>query len=184
MPDAITDADVRAAQAGDPAGFRRIYDVMSPVVLGYLTAHRVSDAPAATSEVFLTLFRRLPDLHGGAAGLRSFVLSVAHARLVDDVRRRTRHPEAVEYDGTADPRVNPSAESEALDSAGTRQLLELLAQLPDDQRDVVALRFVADLSLEEVAEIVQKSVGAVKQLQRRGLLRLRGLAESSGVTRW
>jgi RNA polymerase sigma factor (sigma-70 family) len=53
----------------------------------------------------------------------------------------------------------------------------LLDELGDDQRAVVMLRVVADLSLEQTAEVLGRSVGAVKQLQRRGLLRLRALME-------
>jgi RNA polymerase sigma-70 factor (ECF subfamily) len=47
---------------------------------------------------------------------------------------------------------------------------------------VVALRTVAGLSLEETADVLGRSVGAIKQLQRRGLLGLRALAEERGVT--
>jgi RNA polymerase sigma-70 factor (ECF subfamily) len=52
-------------------------------------------------------------------------------------------------------------------------MIELLAGLNEDQRTVVALRVVGQLSLEETADVTGKSVGAVKQLQRRGLLALR-----------
>src|SRR3978361_1782558 len=78
--EAITDADVRAAQAGEPAAFRVIYEALSPVVLGYVAAKGVADPEGTTSDVFMAVFPRLRELHGGAAGLRTFVMSVAHAR--------------------------------------------------------------------------------------------------------
>ena len=109
-------------------------------------------------------------------------MSVAHARMVDEVRRQVRRPASVPYDPHHDSRTIASAEDEALGATSTQRLLELMAQLPDDQRDVIALRFVADLALEDVAAILERSVGAVKQLQRRGLITLRALLETSGVT--
>lgn len=182
MPEVITDADVRAAQAGDPAAFRRIYLILSPVVLGYLRAKGVADPEGATSDVFLAVLPRLRELRGGSAGLRTFVLSVAHARMVDQVRHQVRRPPAVPYEAQHDLRTIASAEDEAIGATSTQRLLELMAQLPDDQRDVIALRFVSDLALEDVATILDRSVGAVKQLQRRGLIALRALLETSGVT--
>ena len=53
------------------------------------------------------------------------------------------------------------------------ELLDALAQLTPDQREVLALRFVADLSLEDVARLTKRSVGATKALQHRALENLR-----------
>jgi len=80
----ITDGVVRAAQDGEAAAFRVIYEELAPVVLGYLTAKGVADPEAVTGDVFLAALPRLRELSGGAAGLRTFVMSVAHARMVDD----------------------------------------------------------------------------------------------------
>jgi RNA polymerase sigma-70 factor (ECF subfamily) len=88
----ITDGVVRAAQDGEAAAFRVIYEELAPVVLGYLTAKGVADPEAVTGDVFLAALPRLRELSGGAAGLRTFVMSVAHARMVDDARRRRRQP--------------------------------------------------------------------------------------------
>jgi RNA polymerase sigma-70 factor (ECF subfamily) len=109
-------------------------------------------------------------------------MSVAHARMVDDARRRRRQPPLHEYDPAGDPRVAASAEYEAIASISAAGIVELLDELPADQRDVLALRIVADLSIDAVAEIIHRSPGAVKQLQRRGLLGLRRLVLERGVT--
>jgi len=53
------------------------------------------------------------------------------------------------------------------------EVLELLEVLGEDQKEVLTLRIIADLTVEQVAEIMGKSAGAVKQLQRRALDRLR-----------
>jgi RNA polymerase sigma-70 factor, ECF subfamily len=162
-----------AAQAGRPEALRVVYDELAPRVHGYLLARGASEPEDLTSEVFLTVFSRLATVTGGAAGLRTLVFSVAHARLVDDLRRRSRRGEALSYEDWQDNRTTASTEDQAVDRIRTAEVRALLEQLPADQRDVLLMRVVADLSLEQTAQAVGRSTGAVKQLQRRGLLALR-----------
>ncbi|MHA7190117.1 RNA polymerase sigma factor [Arthrobacter sp. MDT2-16] len=176
LPD---DALVRA-QAGDPAAFTEIYETLGPRVLGYFRGRGSEDPEALTQDVFLTVFSKLDSVSGGVQGLRTFTFSVAHARHVDEVRKRVRAPVLVGYEAEGDTRVTESAETVALgnlDSAGTGGML---AQLNAEQRDVLLLRIVAELPIEQVAEILGKSAGSVKQLQRRGLLKLRELVQPNG----
>ena len=72
-------------------------------------------------------------------------------------------------------------EREALDSLGEQWVLEASATLSPDQRTVLLLRVVADLTAEQVAEITGKRVGAVRALQRRGLDALRRKLVRKGV---
>lgn len=173
----ITDEVVSAAQAGDTAALRAIYRELSPVVVGYLTAKGVADPEAVTSDVFVSVLQRLDTITGGAVGLRRFVMSVAHARLVDETRRRRRQPIATQYLAETDARVSDSAEQAALSELDRLHLVALLRRLPESQREVLMLRVVADLPIDEVAHIVGRSAGAVKQLQRRGLLTLRAMID-------
>lgn len=162
-----------AAVLGEAWALRALYEHLAPQVFGYLRAHGASEPEDLTSEVFLAVFPRLATVTGGPAGLRTFVFSVAHARLVDDFRRRARRPDPIEYEPQRDPRTVASAETEALDSIATEEVHAMLAGLPKDQRDVIVLRVVADLTVGQVAEILGRTVGAIKQLQRRGLLTLK-----------
>jgi RNA polymerase sigma-70 factor (ECF subfamily) len=73
-------------------------------------------------------------------------------------------------------------EDEALSSLGAKQVRRLLDSLPETQRDVLMLRVVADLTVEQVATILGKSSGAVKQHQRRALNLLREKFQREGVT--
>lgn len=175
----IGDDVVHEAVRGDQHAFRELYDALAPKVLGYLRARGVEDAEGLTSEVFLAVYPRLPDLTGGASGLRTLVFSVAHARAVDDARRRARRPVSFSYDPEYDERTIDSAEQLAVVSIEARRALELMHRLNDDQRAVVTLRIIGDLSLEQTADVTGKSVASVKQLQRRGLARLRSLMASS-----
>lgn len=169
----ITDDDVADARRGLPRGFHAIYEGLAPVVLGYLTGRRVEDPEAVTQEVLLTLFRRLPEFVGGSEELRAFAFTIAHARVVDHIRRATRSGEQVPYDPGQDPRRAASAEAEVLDAFEHSAVAGAVAALPDAQRDVLLLRIVGDLSLEQVSRIMSRSVGATKQLQHRALAALR-----------
>lgn len=162
-----------AAQAGQPWALRVVYDQLAPRVLGYLRQRGAAEPEDATSEVLLAVLPRLASVTGGAAGLRTLAFAVAHARLVDDARRRARRPVLVPFQAAADRRRVASAEDEALVVLQTDAVRRLLATLPCDQRDVLMLRIVADLTVEQVATAIGRSPGAVKQLQRRGLLTLR-----------
>jgi RNA polymerase sigma-70 factor (ECF subfamily) len=155
-------------------------------VAGYLAGRGAGDPEGLTSDVFVAVLPRLAGLSGGVAGLRTFVFSVAHARAVDDLRRRTRRPAPVTLDGPGaapvEPRPAESAEDAALDHLGTEGVLRLLRGLPPDYRDVLALRVVADLDLEQTATVMGRSVGSIKQLQRRALVALRSELAARGVT--
>lgn len=177
----IRDDVVRAAVSGDPHAFREVYDHLAPKVMGYLRARGVEDPEGLTSEVFLAVYPRLPDLTGGAAGLRTLVFSVAHARAVDDARRQARRPTSFSYDPEFDERTHDSAENLAVVSLEAERALALMGELNDDQRTVVTLRIMGDLSLEQTADVTGKTVASVKQLQRRGLARLRSLMVSQEV---
>jgi RNA polymerase sigma-70 factor (ECF subfamily) len=101
--------------------------------------------------------------------------------LVDAYRFESRRPELVETE-VPEQQV-ASSETEALDNIVALETLAYLQCLTSDQRDVISLRMVADLSLEQVAEILGKPVSAVKALQRRGLRRLRKEISSKVVSR-
>lgn len=183
MPETITDDVLAAAQLGSGDAFAVIWRELSPVVVGYLTGRGVSDPEGLTSDVFLAVLPRLPELTGGVAGLRTFVFSVAHARAVDDVRRRARRPESVEFDPARHDSAAASAEQEALDRVSNASVRTVLEGLSPDYREVLALRVIADLDLEQTASVMGRSVGSIKQLQRRALLALRAqLADPARVT--
>lgn len=177
-----TDADLRdevfsgvlvAAQAGAAWALSDLWCRYSPAVLAFLRARGSDEPEDLTSEVFLAVFDALPGFSGGESQLRSFVFTIAYRRLTDELRMRSRRGRTVEWVDEDDPRSAASAEQEALHSIGDAETRRLLEQLPPDQRDVLVLRIIADLTIDEIAAIVGKRPGAVKALQRRGLDALR-----------
>lgn len=161
-----------AARAGAEWAWSRLYDDLAGPVRGYVRARGSAEPDDLVGEVFLQLARNLAGFEGDYPSFRSWVFVIAHHRVVDERRRRARHPE----DPVASPppeRASGGTEDQALGALGTEVVLAMLDGLTDDQRAVVALRIVADLSLEQTAEVLGKRVGAVKALQKRAFDRLR-----------
>lgn len=138
------------------------YRALAPSVLGYLRAQRAPDPEDLLGEVFLQVARDLPRFRGDEAALRRWVFAIAHNRLLDARRRQGRRPWA-SPGGVPDVAGPPSPDPPDPD------LVDALSRLTEEQREVVVLRFVADLSLEDVARITRRKVGAVKALQHRAL---------------
>lgn len=173
-----------AARTGAEWAWSALYREMAPPVLGYLRARGAADPEDLLGEVFLGLVRDLPDFEGDERGLRAWILRIAHNRLVDDQRRRARRPadpaapEVLEAGG---PTAN--AEEEGLQALELRHLREVLGELTEDQRSVLLLRILGDLTVEETATVLRKRPGAIKALQRRGLATVKEkLSDQGGVT--
>lgn len=153
--------------------FTVVYRDNAARVLGYLRARGADDPEAMTQEVFLAYYDRSERVTGGPAGERALLFSIAHARLVDDYRDRARRPAIRPYDVATDTRTTASAEEGAVAITGERGALDLLRALPEEYREVIALRVIAGLPIATTAEIMARSEGAIKQLQRRALEKLR-----------
>lgn len=169
------------ARSGSPEAFAAIYaDLVRPVA-GYLRAQGVRDVEDATSEVFLSVLTGLARFEGDQSQLRSWVFTIAHRRAVDTWRRAARRVVETPYEPEDDTRTADSAEAGALAALGGRRVAEVLSTLTDEQREVLVLRVVADLTVEEVARVTGRRPGAVKALQRRGLASLRQTLSTTGV---
>jgi RNA polymerase sigma-70 factor (ECF subfamily) len=162
-----------AAQVGAKWAIAELWVEYSPPVRAFLTARGSREPDDLTSEVFLVVFEKLATFSGDAAAFRSFVFTLAYRRLVDEVRMRSRRGESVELLDHEDPRRAPSAEDSAVERLATERTVQLLLKLPAAQADIMMLRIVADLTVEQVAQVVGKNPSAVKALQRRAIAQLR-----------
>jgi len=175
------DAVLARAKRGSPEAFTELYQLLVRPVAGYLRSRGVVDVEDVTSEVFLAVFTGIARFEGDAEHFRSWVFTIAHRRSVDYWRRSARSPQTEPLEPTDDGGVIASAEDLALDNLGDRRAMALLDTLSGDQREVLLLRIIGDLTVDQVAEVIGKSPGAVKALQHRGLARLRRLV-NGGVT--
>ena len=162
-----------AAQQGAPWANTLLWAEYAPAVKAFLTARGSEEPDDLTSEVFLAVFDGLQAFSGDESQFRSFVFTIAYRRLVDELRRRSRRGIHSEWSPDSDGRAAASAEDEALTRVGDDAARALLDGLPEDQRNVMVLRIVADLTVEQVAQVLGKRPGAVKALQRRALDSLR-----------
>jgi len=173
---------IGAAQLGKEWAWTRIYDAIAPRLMGYFRVRGVGNPEDLVGETFLQLARNLPEFEGDSSSFQSWVFVIAHHRLSNQRRSFARKPETPRPELIDDGRRSASAENEALAEIGTVDALRMLHVLTAEQRDVVALRFVTDLSVEETAAVIGVSTGAVKQLTRRALLRLRKEISNEPVT--
>ena len=158
----------RATRAIELRPVEAVYRSLAAAVLGYLRSQGARDPEDLTGEVFVDVTRGLHRFVGDDLALRRWVFTIAHRRLVDDRRRRkVRHDHASDEPAEG---VEPDAvdASTALDP----ELLRALDGLTPLQREVVVLRFVADLPIADVARIVRRPRTAVKALQARALAHL------------
>jgi RNA polymerase sigma factor (sigma-70 family) len=165
---------LRAARAGAEWAWDRLYRELAPAVRGYVRAHGAAEPDDVVGEVFLALVRELPRFSGDERGFRALTFTIAHRRLVDDLRRRGRRPVS-----PADPAViaetagaGGDVREEALAGLDEQRVRAAIEALPPDQRAVLLLRILGDLTIEEIARAVGKRPGAVKALQRRALRRV------------
>jgi RNA polymerase sigma factor (sigma-70 family) len=164
---------LEAAREGSEAAWQELYNYLAPVVLGYLRANGAPEPEDVLGEVFLQVARDIAKFSGDEGGFRSWVFTIAHHRLIDARRHSARRPvelspEPPEPRGRVD-----DAADEALARIGAEEVQRVLSTLSEDQRAVLLLRVVGDLSVEDAAKALGKRPGAVKALQRRGLASIR-----------
>ena len=173
-----------AAQTGADWAWELLYDECAPVVLGYVRGRGAAEPDDLVAETFLHAVRAISSFSGDERAFRTWMLGIAHHRLVDDWRYRSRRPLSPASDETLETAGGSGdVEQEALARTDGQQVLACIGSLTPDQQDVLLLRLVADLSLDEVASILGKRLSAVKSLQRRGLARLHKELFRQGVSR-
>ena len=170
---------IRLAQAGDGAAFGRLYDRYLPSIYRY-TYSKTSSRSAAedlTSETFLRVFRAIARRPRAHLNFAAWLVTIARNVVIDHHRSGWSRLAIVtdEVDPQIDDAIGP--EQAALASVSEASLRGALTHLPDDQRECLLLRFFAGLSISETAAAMDRTDGAVKQLQFRATNRLRRLLQ-------
>lgn len=161
------------AQKGSSRDFERLFLVYSGPITAFATARGSDDPEGISNDVMLKVFQRLGTFTGETeAAFTGWVFAIARNRLIDAHRAAQRRPVVADGVEVPEQMMTESSEEAALQGMSLQSTVARLECLTDDQRDVIALRMVADLSLQQVAEVIDRPVSAVKALQRRGLRRL------------
>jgi RNA polymerase sigma-70 factor (ECF subfamily) len=177
------DGVLDAARTGADWAWTEIYRDLAPPILGYFRSHGAPEPEDMTSEVFVSMVRNLVNFQGSEEQFRSWVFVIVHRRLLDARRHLIRHPVSPMETEALERQAPTDAETEALNRVATEDVQRTFARLSDDQRDVLTLRVVGDLPLEEVARVLGKSLGAVKSLQHRGLQAVARILSERAVSR-
>jgi RNA polymerase sigma-70 factor (ECF subfamily) len=174
------DSVLAAARANQPWAYERLWRSLSPSVASYLRLQGAPDPDDLTSEVFLGAFRNIRSFSGDEDQFRGWLFTIAHRRALDEHRRAAVRPRCHGGGEVAD-RLAGDVEDDALRQLAEDRVRGLCQQLPAGQRDVLLLRLLADLTVEQIASALNRTPGAVKALQRRGLVALRKVLEQEGV---
>jgi RNA polymerase sigma-70 factor (ECF subfamily) len=165
------------ARAGDEAGFLVLWDALQPRLLRYLQVVGCDDVDDVAGETWLQAIRDLATFKKDSADeFRAWLFTIARHRAIDAARSRQRFRDKVLAADSFAPTVTVASpvEDEALTQISTRRAVALVAQLPPDQAEVVALRVIAGLDTRDVARLLRKSPGAVRVALHRGLRTLSG----------
>lgn len=156
----------------DPEALAAIHDSYYPLIYRFV-AFRTGDRSAAedlASEVFTRFLSALRDRSAPPRTLRSWLFAVA-AHIVSDYHRRRYRAPQVELDDRL--QSDDAGPDERLDDVlQSQNLRRALAELTEDQQNVIALRFGQGLAISEVSRMLGKSEGAIKQMQARALAML------------
>jgi RNA polymerase sigma-70 factor (ECF subfamily) len=173
-----------AAQAGDEQAFAVLWRHLQPAVLRYFRVAAPEAAEDLAADTWVSVIRKLKQFRGDERAFRAWVFTVARHRAIDWRRQAARRPtSSVPVEQLAARPAPDDPVAQMLEGQSTRAALALVAELPPDQADVVALRVLGGLEVAEVAKIVGKRPGAVRVLTHRGLRRLARRLEAAGLAR-
>lgn len=168
------DGVLQAAQAGDEWAFARLYRDLNPALSRYLTARAPGADQDLAAEVWLAAARRLAAFGGDEPAFRAWLFTIARRRLIQHWRDQRRRPsQPADPENLADQPGGVDPEGMALGALSAREAARVIAgALTPDQADVVLLRLVAGLGVDEVAAVLGKRPGTVRVLQHKAVRRL------------
>jgi RNA polymerase sigma-70 factor, ECF subfamily len=173
-----------AAQAGDEQAFAVLWRDLQPNMLRYFRVAAGEVAEDLAADTWVSVIRSLVRFRGDERMFRAWVFTVARHRAIDWRRQAARRAtQSVPVEELAQLSAPDDPVAAVLEAQSTQAALVLLAELPTDQAEVVALRVLGGLEVGEVARIVGKRPGAVRVLAHRGLRRLAQRVEAAGLVR-
>lgn len=176
--DDADDALLAEAARTNAGAFGELYERYHTRVYRYVY-HRVgnaADAEDITALVFMKALEALPNFQSRRSGFAPWLFRITRNSVVDHYRRGRRQDaiEDVEHQAAdADPLHH------ALGNESRAELRALVQSLSPEQRDVILLRFAADLSFTEIATILKKNEPAVRMLLHRGLRKLKAVMDDA-----
>ena len=163
---------IQQVKNGDTEAYGMLYEQYAEVIFRYVYSHLDNrlDAEDLTEEIFLRAWRALPKYDERGLPFTAFLFRIARNSLIDYYRQK----KVVSSLEDMEIQSHEAGPEEATDMRIENQgLRETIAELREDYRNVLIFRFLSGLSPEETAQVMQRSVGAVRVLQHRALSALK-----------
>ena len=156
---------VKQAVNGDQAAFTELYDRNFDRIYRYIYVKVKDQAEAEdlTQDVFIRALEAISSYKWRDLPFAAWLFRIAHNRVVDHIRKASKEKRASLDEARAVGMEDPVQIAEQ--HSEVQELRAALERLPEAQREVATLRFIAQLSIAEVAKMLGKSEGAVKALQ-------------------
>jgi RNA polymerase sigma-70 factor (ECF subfamily) len=174
-----------AAQGGAEWAFTLLYRDLNPRLVRYFAGRVPAVADDLSAETWLGAARQLRSFKGGELDFRAWLFTIGRRQMIQHWRHSARRPADLVDPGTLVNQVDGSdPETEVLDELSAQAMVRAIAQrLTPDQADVVLLRVLAGLDVDQVAEVLGKKPGTVRVLQHKALRRLAGQFSLEALTR-
>lgn len=164
-------------QADDPEAFGALYDRFGSRAyrVAYAIARDSSRAEDVVQEAFLSIWRSRASYQPGRGAVVAWVLGTVRNRAIDSGRRAGRHDNRRSDDERIEETLQApgSLEQTTVERDQAARLRGALAELPDAQREVIALAYFGELSTSEIAGELALPMGTIKGRMRLGLQKLR-----------
>ena len=162
---------VKRAAGGDLEAFGELYNIYVDAIYRYVF-HQVRDRMTAedvTEDVFFKAWKAIGSCKGKEQTFSSWLYRIAHNNVIDNLRRQRKYL-STDVETIAEvggPELGAEGRQEQ------QEVLEAISELPQNQRQVILLKFIEGLDNTEIERIIGKSQGAIRVLQMRGLATLR-----------
>jgi RNA polymerase sigma-70 factor (ECF subfamily) len=179
VADWAEDQLLEAAINYDDAALAEIYDRYEAKIFSYVYRRVGNQALAEdlAAQVFMKMLQAIRERRAWHSSFSGWLYRIAHNLVIDHYRQRDRHRDVgLEESGDLVAEHDNPAHSVEMRLTGER-LRFAMRQLTEDQSEVLALRFMEGYSISEVAEMMNKTEGAIKALQYRAVANLRSLLE-------
>jgi RNA polymerase sigma-70 factor (ECF subfamily) len=168
---------LRAVARGDESAFARVYDRYSPILFGLLLRilRSRSEAEDVLQEVFLQVWQQARSFDPARGRAFTWLVTLARSRAIDRLRAvdsRERAALRSTEDAPPTPERQEWAEDVAIRAERAEAVRGALAELPDEQRQVLVLAYLEGMSQSEIAAAKNQPLGTVKTRTRSGLKKL------------
>lgn len=160
---------------GESSAFGQLYDHYMPMIYRFilLKVGRREEAEDLTHQVFLSALQNVSGYKDRGYPFSSWLYRIARNVIIDNARTRK---EAVSiYDLELEPHIEPAIEKTLDIKSELNSVTKAIAELTEEQQDVIIMKFIEGFSNQEIAKALDKNEGAIRTIQHRAIDKLKKL---------